>query len=1232
MKKNYQTLQVRQSLKNKIKNGFLGLATLCCISTASNAQVGAALNFDGSNDFCNSAVFSNITNNITLQAKVFWTGTNGSQQFIVYNGNSAANGYGLFLPSGSNQVNCLYGGLSITGLFTLTPNTWTSISMIITTNLLTIYKDGVITNSIILGNPAVPSGGSFVIGSGPTSNTTFNGTVDEVLFWNVARTQCEIISFLNCEIPTSAPGLLANYHFNQGLASGSNGTVTTLIDASGNGNNLVLGGPFALTGSTSNWVAPGAVVSGFSVATTCSFGGEALDFDGVNDHINMGNLVSTQFANTLPYTVEAWIRPSSGFGGSTIAGMLNGGVTASWAFFLNANGSLSSYRNVGPFSLVTATNVVQANVWSHVATVYDGSTLYIYVNGQLATSGLFTSTQPGTSAPLIIGANLNSGSPTNFFNGRMDEVRIWNVARSQCQLNTFKNCEIPTSSAGLVANYHFNTGIPSTNNAGITTLFESTGNNLNGTLTNFTLTGSTSNWIAPGSVASGFTTTIAPLTPSILTSGSTTLCSPNSVSLTASNNASGLIFNGSTGNVSIPHNANQVPTNEMTIEGWIYPNNTGTITTNMIIMKGNYGYGLALGASGCSGGAKLNYWTSAGCGSAITSAGSVQFNTWSHVAVVVKLTPVQSLEFFINGVSAGTATTGININNGSNQALILGMQGTGCSCNYFNGRMDEIRLWSGARTQAQIIANMNSSIAANSPSLQLYLKADNTIGTTVTDLSSNSTNGTIVSGVTWEVPSSAPVNASTNYLWSTAATTSVINVNTTSANAVTITAATGCTSTANQAVTINALPTVSVNSGAICSGNSFTIVPSGANTYTIQGGSSAVTPIANANYSVTGTSTAGCVSSNTAISSVTVNALPTVSVNSGAICSGNSFTIIPIGANTYSIQGGSSTVTPVANANYNVTGTSTAGCVSSNTAVSSVTVNALPTVSVNSGVICSGNSFTIVPSGANTYSIQGGSSAVTPTANANYNVTGTSAAGCVSSNTAVSSVTVNALPTVSVNSGAICIGNSFTIVPSGANTYTISGGSSAVTPSVTSSYSVSGTGTNGCVGNTVSSVTVNSLPTVSAVSNASLICVGSSASLTASGATTYTWNISANTAVIAVSPTVTTTYTVNGTNDNGCSASAVIIQSIDACTSIQSAAKDFEATISVYPNPSNGIFTIEVPSSINISIITVLGKTVYNQYLQDGKHFINLSQFTNGLYILKAESNGMVKTVRLIKE
>ena len=169
-----------------------------------------------------------------------------------------------------------------------------------------------------------------------------------------------------------------------------------------------------------------------------------------------------------------------------------------------------------------------------------------------------------------------------------------------------------------------------------------------------------------------------------------------------------------------------------------------------------------------------------------------------------------------------------------------------------------------------------------------------------------------------------------------------------------------------------------------------------------------VSPPSNTSFTVIGTnSVTGCRSQAFATSNLIVNPNPTITVNSGAICVGQSFTINPNGANTYTIQGGNPVVSPNSNSSYTVAGTSTSGCKSQGFATSNLTVNANPTITVNSGFICAGENFTIYPSGANTYSIQGGNAVVNPTINITYTVAGTSTAGCLSQALATSSLTVN---------------------------------------------------------------------------------------------------------------------------------------------------------------------------------------------------------------------------------
>ena len=89
------------------------------------------------------------------------------------------------------------------------------------------------------------------------------------------------------------------------------------------------------------------------------------------------------------------------------------------------------------------------------------------------------------------------GSPNDnlwYYNGEIDELRIWNTARTQTEIQANMNNELSIET-GLVASYQFNQGIANGNNAGETTLNDASGNGNNGTLNNFALNGTSSNWV-----------------------------------------------------------------------------------------------------------------------------------------------------------------------------------------------------------------------------------------------------------------------------------------------------------------------------------------------------------------------------------------------------------------------------------------------------------------------------------------------------------------------------------------------------------------------------------------------------------------------------------------------------------------------------------------------------------------------------------------------------------------
>ena len=234
------------------------------------------------------------------------------------------------------------------------------------------------------------------------------------------------------------------------------------------------------------------------------------------------------------------------------------------------------------------------------------------------------------------------------------------------------------------------------------------------------------------------------------------------------------------------------------------------------------------------------------------------------------------------------------------------------------------------------------------------------------------------------------------------------------------------------------------------------------------------------------------------------------------------------------------------------------------------------------------------------------------------------------------SVTVIANPTVSIanTNTTICAGQTATLTANGASTYvwntTATTSSIVISPTATTVYNVVGTA-NTCTNTATFTQAVIPTPTVNAISSTSLICVGQSASLTASGASTYTWNTNATTSAIVVSPTITTTYTVNGTAANGCSKVATVTQNVSACTNLN--VNTILSEIAVYPNPTNGMLTIELPNggvSI-IQLINSIGQIVVNEKVVNEKSQINLQHLPSGIYFLKANTNGQLKTVRIIK-
>ena len=277
--------------------------------------------------------------------------------------------------------------------------------------------------------------------------------------------------------------------------------------------------------------------------------------------------------------------------------------------------------------------------------------------------------------------------------------------------------------------------------------------------------------------------------------------------------------------------------------------------------------------------------------------------------------------------------------------------------------------------------------------------------------------------------------------------------------------------------------------------------------------------------------------------------------SSTLICSGNSTTLTASGASSYTWSTGDSgpsiVVTPTASGTYTVTGVNSSGsCLS--TAMASVQVIPHPTISISPTLasVCKGSNITFTATGASTYSwspqaiFSSTNGAISSAIFNNDQVI--TVIGSVGSCTSISTSSVYTipLPTLSVSNNTVCEGNISSAMATGADSYTWSptsvfnlqtGATATFIPVSNQTYTVYGVdNTTGCIGQQIFASNSIPNPTVSLVSNSSVICLNQNTTIKASGANSYTWApasslSSSNGSMVIASPISTTIYSVTGT-------------------------------------------------------------------------------------------------------
>jgi len=862
------------------------------------------------------------------------------------------------------------------------------------------------------------------------------------------------------------------------------------------------------------------------------------------------------------------------------------------------------------------------NSWNHVALTYDSptTTMKLYINGVLVSQN--TSVGQYSAANIQIGA-FNSSA---VFNGDIDDVRIWNVARTAEQISGSMNCELQGTETGLIAYYKFNQGINQANNTTLTTLTATTGTD--GTLVNFALNGTTSNWLsgspittgslvpslasvtspvnyAQGDTASALTATIGANGSSLLWyttatggTGSATAPTPSTAAVgstsywVSSANANGcesprseivvnvvspathLNFDGANDLVNLGTSLNTVldPLNTITVEAWVRP----STNTGLGVIIGNYAnsnqsqmqFMLRRDSNSYS------FWMQGtGTFKNVIANNSVLVNTWQHVVGVWN---GADLKIYVNGVLSGT-TTGVNDSSfaTTTNTTIIGNNQAGTGAERFTGSIDEVRIWSTPRTIEQVNGSKNCELAGTESGLIAYYNFNQGL-----DQSDNSTVTTLnaVTGPNGTLTNFTLTGATSNWLAGSPVTTGSIVPSL-------ATVSTPVTYTQGDIASALTATTGTNGTGLLW----YTTATGGVGSATAPTPSTAT--VGNTSYWVSSTNANGCESARVEIV-VTVNApLPATHLNfdgtNDFVLSANAITnntqnqtyqawfripSVPANSDLILQRGNDGSGGWSLQIGINATGRLFAGISATPDTFLTGTTVLLPNTWYHvTFVFENNNSLRLYLNGTLEASVAIGNRVLRNSDNRFRVGAGNVASEFFRGDIDEVRVWTMALSQTDIMNSMNCEAQS---QPELVAYYKFNQGFDAVNNvGITAATDDSGNGNNGTL----------------------------------------------------------TNFTLTGTISNWKLGST--ITSGNTCTTLSNS--DFEnvTNVNIYPNPSTGVFNIDVEENISVEIYDILGKSVANQKLTIGSNSIDIANLESGIYVLKVvNSNGINKSFKLIKK
>ncbi|HTF04934.1 MAG TPA: T9SS type A sorting domain-containing protein [Bacteroidia bacterium] len=488
-------------------------------------------------------------------------------------------------------------------------------------------------------------------------------------------------------------------------------------------------------------------------------------------------------------------------------------------------------------------------------------------------------------------------------------------------------------------------------------------------------------------------------------------------------------------------------------------------------------------------------------------------------------------------------------------------------------------------------------------------------------------------------------NPGSAYLWNTGAGTQTLNITQSGTYSVSVQFPNGCINQDAITITLTPPPAFSIGSDTSSCGNNLVVdAGSGYSSYAWSTGSTTQTEIITASdtIGVTVIDANGCVLTDSI--AVTLNPAPVVALGADITQCGGPVTLDagnPGALFFWSNSTSSQTTNVSSSGTYYVDVLTQAGCPGSDTIV--VTINNQPIVNLGPDTsICLTSVLLDAGNPGSTYLWSTSqTSQVVTVGTGTFWVTATDPSGCADTDTIA--VTTNSVPVITASADtAICPGGTATLTASGASTYlwsnNMTGSTITLTPATNTAYYVTGTDTNGCQASEVVVITI--LPTATALFTTNVIGATVYVNNQSTGATSYSWNFgdsspADNTAnpshTYAVNGTYVVTLTVGGACGTLTYTQTVVITEVG----IQD--NDLANTLSIYPNPNNGQFTVSFEfaeqKDVVVEMIDVSGRVIsslnqenvltFKQELGDG-------ELADGIYFVRITTADGVVTKKIV--